>query len=246
MLKTVTAPSRMLCRSTLGRGPPTTEGGANVRPSRWPVRLADGRHDLRADCGCCAGLCCVAPAFAASADFAMDKPAAQPCPNLLAGFRCGMHDSLPRTGLSRLRRVRLLRRWSAGHSGDLRPMRLATRPCPGTDRTPYRCWARRARLSSTPPRSGSRSVCCWRGHAGRRPTRNEPRREHLSHSTPARRGQGTQRRRSPRHSPVLRTGPLRSRPPTKTAPGYDAAAGSISRAGGGVAPARGRSAQSHD
>ncbi|WP_373289870.1 pentapeptide repeat-containing protein [Saccharopolyspora thermophila] len=53
-----------------------------------------GRQDLRADCGRCAGLCCVVPAFTASADFAVDKPAGQPCRNLLADFRCGIHDRL--------------------------------------------------------------------------------------------------------------------------------------------------------
>lgn len=52
------------------------------------------RGELRADCGRCAGLCCVAPAFAASADFAVDKPAGTPCSNLLADFRCGIHDDL--------------------------------------------------------------------------------------------------------------------------------------------------------
>jgi hypothetical protein len=36
----------------------------------------------------------VAPAFARSADFAIDKPAGRPCPNLLAEFRCGIHDHL--------------------------------------------------------------------------------------------------------------------------------------------------------
>jgi uncharacterized protein YjbI with pentapeptide repeats len=50
--------------------------------------------ELRADCGRCAGLCCVAPAFAASADFAIDKPAGQPCPNLARDFRCGVHTRL--------------------------------------------------------------------------------------------------------------------------------------------------------
>ncbi|MCD2192701.1 pentapeptide repeat-containing protein [Actinomycetospora endophytica] len=39
--------------------------------------------ELEADCGRCSGLCCVAPAFARSADFALDKPAETPCPNLL-------------------------------------------------------------------------------------------------------------------------------------------------------------------
>ncbi|HEX2130203.1 MAG TPA: pentapeptide repeat-containing protein [Actinophytocola sp.] len=50
--------------------------------------------ELRADCASCVGLCCVAPAFAASADFAVDKPAGTPCANLLADHRCGIHDSL--------------------------------------------------------------------------------------------------------------------------------------------------------
>ena len=53
---------------------------------------------LRADCGRCAGLCCVAPAFAKSSDFAIDKPAGRPCPNLAADFRCGIHDRLPERG----------------------------------------------------------------------------------------------------------------------------------------------------
>jgi hypothetical protein len=54
----------------------------------------DARAHLRADCANCAGLCCVAPAFAASADFAIDKPAGKPCPNLQADFRCGIHAQL--------------------------------------------------------------------------------------------------------------------------------------------------------
>src|SRR5688500_2388894 len=57
-------------------------------------RADDGRRHLRADCGRCAGLCCVAPAFAASADFAIDKPAGTPCPNLQPDSRCGIHDRL--------------------------------------------------------------------------------------------------------------------------------------------------------
>jgi hypothetical protein len=60
-----------------------------------PGPVVDGRRtDLRADCARCAGLCCVAPAFAASADFGLDKPAGKPCPNLQADFRCGIHDRL--------------------------------------------------------------------------------------------------------------------------------------------------------
>ncbi|MET8152994.1 pentapeptide repeat-containing protein [Actinoplanes sp. NPDC049668] len=54
--------------------------------------------ELRADCGRCAGLCCVAPAFAKSADFAIDKPAGRPCPNLAEDFRCGIHERLPEKG----------------------------------------------------------------------------------------------------------------------------------------------------
>ena len=49
---------------------------------------------LRADCAQCVGLCCVAPAFAASVDFAIDKAAGQPCPHLQADFRCGIHAGL--------------------------------------------------------------------------------------------------------------------------------------------------------
>jgi uncharacterized protein YjbI with pentapeptide repeats len=61
------------------------------------VRVEDLER-LRADCGQCAGLCCVAPAFARSADFAIDKPAGRPCPNLSEDFRCGIHDRLPAAG----------------------------------------------------------------------------------------------------------------------------------------------------
>lgn len=40
------------------------------------------------------GLCCVAPAFVASADFAVDKPAGQPCRHLRDDSRCGIHAEL--------------------------------------------------------------------------------------------------------------------------------------------------------
>jgi hypothetical protein len=56
------------------------------------------RADLRADCAQCFGLCCVAPAFTASADFAITKPAGRPCPNLGVGFGCGIHDRLRDSG----------------------------------------------------------------------------------------------------------------------------------------------------
>jgi len=61
-------------------------------PDRTPPTAA--RSSLQADCAACFALCCVAPAFAASADFALTKPAGQACPNLLADFRCGIHTSL--------------------------------------------------------------------------------------------------------------------------------------------------------
>ena len=40
----------------------------------------------------------MAPAFSASADFAIDKAAGQPCPNLQADFRCGIHPRLRHAG----------------------------------------------------------------------------------------------------------------------------------------------------
>jgi uncharacterized protein YjbI with pentapeptide repeats len=62
-------------------------------PEGLPVEL-----ELRADCTRCAGLCCVAPAFAKSSDFAIDKPAGRPCPNLGDDFRCGIHEQLAERG----------------------------------------------------------------------------------------------------------------------------------------------------
>ncbi|WP_314172464.1 pentapeptide repeat-containing protein [Streptomyces winkii] len=55
---------------------------------------------LRADCANCSGLCCVALPFAASADFPVDKDAGQPCPNLQADSRCGIHARLRERGYS--------------------------------------------------------------------------------------------------------------------------------------------------
>lgn len=40
----------------------------------------------------------MAPAFARSADFAIDKPAGRPCPKLLGDLRCGIHDGLREQG----------------------------------------------------------------------------------------------------------------------------------------------------
>ncbi|WP_158851962.1 pentapeptide repeat-containing protein [Saccharothrix deserti] len=57
-------------------------------------------NDLRADCTRCFALCCVVPAFAKSVDFAIDKPARTPCPNLRDDFRCGIHTKLRDTGFT--------------------------------------------------------------------------------------------------------------------------------------------------
>ena len=61
-------------------------------------RPADPSAGLRADCGSCFALCCVAPAFSASSDFAATKPAGKPCGNLAADFRCGIHTRLRTSG----------------------------------------------------------------------------------------------------------------------------------------------------
>jgi uncharacterized protein YjbI with pentapeptide repeats len=53
---------------------------------------------LRADCANCFALCCVAPAFSASADFAINKNAGQACPHLQSDFRCGIHTRLRQQG----------------------------------------------------------------------------------------------------------------------------------------------------
>ncbi|MFA1543011.1 pentapeptide repeat-containing protein [Actinomadura monticuli] len=58
------------------------------------------RAGLKADCANCLGLCCVALPFAESADFAFDKGAGEPCRNLLADFRCGIHADLRRRGFA--------------------------------------------------------------------------------------------------------------------------------------------------
>ncbi len=59
-----------------------------------------GRAELRADCGRCSGLCCVVPAFAKSADFAINKAAGQPCPHLRVDFGCGIHERLRDRGFA--------------------------------------------------------------------------------------------------------------------------------------------------
>ncbi|MBK3629653.1 pentapeptide repeat-containing protein [Streptomyces sp. MBT49] len=59
-----------------------------------------GHTALRGDCGNCFGLCCVALPFARSADFAIDKPAGRPCPNLGEDHRCGIHARLRQSGFT--------------------------------------------------------------------------------------------------------------------------------------------------
>ncbi|PPK92195.1 pentapeptide repeat protein [Kineococcus xinjiangensis] len=63
---------------------------------------ADGdlRPGLRGDCARCFALCCTALPFAASADFALDKAAGTPCPNLEADFGCGIHAHLRERGFA--------------------------------------------------------------------------------------------------------------------------------------------------
>lgn len=56
------------------------------------------RRSLRADCENCFALCCVAPAFSASADFAINKNAGQACPHLQPDFHCGIHTRLRQQG----------------------------------------------------------------------------------------------------------------------------------------------------
>lgn len=56
------------------------------------------RSNLRPDCGNCFGLCCVALPFAASADFAIEKGAGKPCPNLQSDYRCSIHEKLRQQG----------------------------------------------------------------------------------------------------------------------------------------------------
>ncbi|MFG3200555.1 pentapeptide repeat-containing protein [Streptomyces sp. NPDC048192] len=59
-----------------------------------------GLTELRGDCARCFGLCCVALPFAASADFALNKPAGKPCPSLRDDHRCGIHADLRTKGFT--------------------------------------------------------------------------------------------------------------------------------------------------
>ena len=52
------------------------------------------RSNLLSDCSNCFALCCVGLTFSASQDFAIDKDAGTPCPNLADDDRCSIHTSL--------------------------------------------------------------------------------------------------------------------------------------------------------
>ncbi|WP_439692494.1 pentapeptide repeat-containing protein [Curtobacterium sp. SP.BCo] len=67
--------------------------------ARTRVRLGR-REDLGADCANCFGLCCVALAFAKSADFPFDKDAGDPCTNLDEADGCRIHPHLRARGFS--------------------------------------------------------------------------------------------------------------------------------------------------
>ncbi|WP_341302565.1 pentapeptide repeat-containing protein [Lysinibacillus sp. FSL H8-0500] len=56
------------------------------------------RESLQADCQNCFGLCCTALNIVASSDFAINKPAGKPCPNLQQNYHCRIHSELRDTG----------------------------------------------------------------------------------------------------------------------------------------------------
>lgn len=64
------------------------------------LRAPSVPSELVPDCGRCFGLCCVAPAFAASSDFGVDKPAGVACGHLQPDFRCGIHPRLRAAGFA--------------------------------------------------------------------------------------------------------------------------------------------------
>jgi hypothetical protein len=53
--------------------------------------------EITEDCSQCAALCCLALAFDAGEDFAIDKAAGTPCPNL-SGHTCSVHEGLADRG----------------------------------------------------------------------------------------------------------------------------------------------------
>jgi uncharacterized protein YjbI with pentapeptide repeats len=71
-----------------------------VTDSQGALEDDRARLGLRADCGSCLGLCCVALPFSASADFGFDKAAGQPCPNLRTDLGCSIHRDLRERGFA--------------------------------------------------------------------------------------------------------------------------------------------------
>ena len=71
-----------------------TDGDLRTSAGGDPQVLAPEVLPLEPDCARCFGLCCVALPLRRSADFPVDKAAGEPCRNLLADFRCGIHDRL--------------------------------------------------------------------------------------------------------------------------------------------------------
>jgi hypothetical protein len=56
--------------------------------------------DMTSDCANCAALCCIALAFDAGDEFAIDKPAGLPCPNLAPDMGCSIYNRLEDEGFS--------------------------------------------------------------------------------------------------------------------------------------------------
>lgn len=54
--------------------------------------------DMTSDCQSCAALCCIALAFDAGDEFAIDKPAGLPCPNLDGALGCQHYAHLEAEG----------------------------------------------------------------------------------------------------------------------------------------------------
>jgi hypothetical protein len=74
----------------------------DAQPSDRAQAVASGLHPasthLRADCGHCCGLCCVAPSFEQEQGFGFSKPAHSPCTHLESDFRCRIHGELTARG----------------------------------------------------------------------------------------------------------------------------------------------------
>ncbi|KRA55337.1 hypothetical protein ASD80_13040 [Devosia sp. Root635] len=60
--------------------------------------IMDEDASLRADCGRCAGLCCIALAFDRSVLFTADKAAGEPCRHLSQADRCMIHAKRAASG----------------------------------------------------------------------------------------------------------------------------------------------------